>query len=265
MSAPPNLGEAAGRYLAGLPLESREASQREIYKFLRWFGRERTFDGIRPAEVDDYSENAARSDPGHVERLPLVRAFLSYAKKKGWSKTNLGTHLKAKKVKTRAVSPGSNVSRQSISVTKEGYEKLTGELVSLKEQRQDAIEEMTRAAADKDFRENAPLQAAREKRGMLEGRIIEIEATLKAAVVIDDENRGSKGVDIGRRFILCDPNKGTEICYRLVGPKEADPSNGKISTVSPIGKAVFGKKQGDTVEINAPSGIRRYQLKQIVD
>ena len=124
---------------------------------------------------------------------------------------------------------------------------------------------MTRAAADKDFRENAPLQAAREKRGMLEGRIIEIEATLKAAVVIDEENRRSKGVDIGRRFILCDPNKGTEICYRLVGPKEADPSNGKISTVSPIGKAVFGKKQGDTVEIKAPSGIRRYQLKQIVD
>jgi len=265
MSESPNLGDAAGLYLASLSVEKREASQREIYKFIRWFGRERPIDGLRPAEIDDYSENAARSDPGHVERLPLVRAFLSYAKKKGWSKNNLGTHLKAKKTKTRAVPAANNVVRETISVTREGYDKLNMELASLREQSQAAVEEMTRAAADKDFRENAPFHAAREKRGMIEGRIIEIEATLKAAVVIDENNKESQCVDIGRRFILCNPDKGTEMCYRLVGPREADPSGGKISSVSPIGKAVIGKKRGDTVEIHAPAGILRYQLKEIVD
>jgi transcription elongation factor GreA len=265
MGETPNLGEAASQYLAGLPAEDREASQHEIYKFIRWFGRERTFDGMNPPEIDDYSENAARSDPGHVERLSLVRAFLSYAKKKGWSQDNLSTHLKAKKIKARSVTPSRYESHEKTSMTKEGYTKMSDELASLKEERYVVIEEMTRAAADKDFRENAPLHAAREKRGMIEGRIIEIEATLKASVVIDENNKSSQGVYIGRKFILCDPQKGTEVCYTLVGPREADPSKGRISSVSPIGKAVMGKKQGEAIEINAPSGKICFQLKQIVD
>ncbi|MBN2240890.1 MAG: transcription elongation factor GreA [Dehalococcoidales bacterium] len=265
MSENPSLGDAAGFYLASLAAEKRGDSQKEIYKFLRWFGRDREFNKIDPAEIDDYSENAARSDPGHVERLSLVRAFLSYAKKKGWSETNLGTHLKAKKIKTRSTSKKRNEIIETVSMTRDGFNKLNEELESLKEERYVVIAEMTKAAADKDFRENAPLQAAREKRGMLEGRIIEIEATLKAAVVVDEGNKHNQKVDIGSKFILCNNNKGKEVCYTLVGPREADPSAGRISSVSPIGKAVMGKKKGETVEINAPAGIIKYQLKEIVE
>ncbi len=258
-----NLGEAAGIFLAGLSAEKRAVSQREIYKFNRWFGRDRLFDSIKPSEIDNYAEQASRTDAGHAEKLALVRAFLSFARKKGWSETNLGTHLKAKKGKAKSVSTGRKDIVESISVTKEGYEKLQDELVSLKEQRQEAIKEMTKAAADKDFRENAPLHAAREKRGMLEGRIIELEATLKAAEIIDKNNQSSEGVDIGKTFILANLDKGVEIRYTLVGPREADPANNKISTVSPIGKAVLGKKIGEIVEINAPAGKLKYQLKEI--
>lgn len=264
MSECPSLGDAAGFYLASLAAEKRGDSQKEIYKFLRWFGREREFDGINPAEVDDYSENAARSDPGHVARLSLVRAFLSYSKKKGWSTTNLGTHLKAKKIKTRSSSITRNEQREAISMTREGHTKLTDELEVLKEERLVVIVEMTKAAADKDFRENAPLHAAREKRGMIEGRILEIEATLHASVIVDEGNKDSQFVDIGRKFVLCNTEKGIEVCYTLVGPREADPANSRISTVSPIGKAVIGKKRGETVEINAPAGIITYQLKDIL-
>jgi len=263
MSEIPSLGDAAGLYLASLTAEKKGESQREIYKFLRWFGRDRTFDKISPAQLDDYSENAARSDPGHVERLPLVRAFLSYAKKKGWSEINLGTHLKAKKVKTKTTKNVRKDNFEPISMTKEGFDKMNVELASLKEERQITIEEMTKAAADKDFRENAPFHAAREKKGMIDGRIIEIEATLNAAVVVDNGKHVKNCIDIGRTFILCDLSKGNEICYTLVGPREADPSHGRISSVSPIGKAVIGKKQGDTVEIHAPSGVRKFQLKEI--
>ena len=259
----PNLGEAASLYLASLSAEKRTASQHEIYKFNRWFGRDRLFDSIRPSEIDNYAEQASRTDAGHAEKLALVRAFLSYAKKKGWSQINLGTHLKAKKVKTRSAPMGRKEIVEPVSVTKEGYEKLQAELTSLKDQRQDAIEEMTKAAADKDFRENAPLHAAREKRGMIEGRIIELEATLNAAEIIDEKNQSSEGVDIGKTFVLADPEKGIEMRYKLVGPREADPSNGRISSVSPIGKAVLGKQKGDTVEINAPAGKLKYQLKEI--
>jgi transcription elongation factor GreA len=259
----PNLGEAAGIYLAGLSAEKRTASQHEIYRFNRWFGRDRLFDRIKPSEIDSYAEQASRTDAGHAEKLALVRAFLSYAKKQGWSEINLGNHLKAKKGKSRPATITRKEVVEPISVTKEGYEKLQAELASLKEQRQEAIEEMTKAAADKDFRENAPLHAAREKRGMLEGRIIELEATLKAAEVIDQENQSSDRVGIGNAFILIDPKNAVEMRYILVGPREADPANGRISSVSPIGKAVLGKQKGEMVEINAPAGKIRYQLKEI--
>jgi transcription elongation factor GreA len=259
----PNFGEAASLFLASLPADKRPASQQEINKFIRWFGRERLFDGINASEIDNYAEQASRSDTGHAEKLALVRAFLSYAKKKGWSKTSLGTHLKAKKGKTRVANVTRQESRETISVTKEGYEKLQTELAALREQRQEAIQEMTKAAADKDFRENAPLHAAREKRSMLEGRIIEIEATLKAAVVIEEGKQSSQGVDIGKSFVLVHPEKGTEMRYTLVGPREADPVKSRISSVSPIGKAVLGKQQGDMVEIDAPAGKLKYRLKQV--
>lgn len=266
MSEAPNLGDAAGLYLASLSVEKQGESRREIYKFLRWFGRERVFDNISPAEIDDYSENASRSDPGHVERLSLVRAFLSYARKKGWCEINLGTHLKAKKVKTRTGKTSRKDQIETVTMTREGFDKMKQELDNLKEERHVVIEEMTKAAADKDFRENAPLQAARERKGMIEGRIIEIESTLKSVTIIEEgQNNHSQTVDIGCTFILCNADKGKEICYTLVGPREADPSHGRISSVSPIGKAVMGKKQGDAVEIHAPAGKICYQLKEIKD
>jgi len=259
----PNLGEAASIYLASLSAEKRTAIQQEIYKFNRWFGRERLFDNIKPSEIDNYAEHASRTDAGHADKLALVRAFLVYARKKGWSEINLGTHLKAKKGKIRSAPMSRKVVIEPISVTREGYEKIQNELASLKDQRQETIEEMTKAAADKDFRENAPLHAAREKRGMIEGRIIELEATLKAAEIVNEENQSSEEIDIGKTFVLADPEKGIEMRYTLVGPREADPANSRISSVSPIGKAVLGKKRGDMVEINAPAGKLRYQLKEI--
>ena len=161
MSEIPGLGDAAGLYLASLPAEKQGESQHEIYKFIRWFGRDRAFDNISPAQLDDYSDNAARSDPGHVEKLSLVRAFLSYAKKKGWTDTNLGIHLKAKKVKTKTVKTVRKDTVETISMTREGYDKMVAELETLQEERHKVTEEITRAAADKDFRENVPFHAAR--------------------------------------------------------------------------------------------------------
>jgi len=233
---------------AGLSGEKRTASQQEIYKFNRWFGKERLFADIKPSEIDDYAEQVSGTNAGQAEKLALVRAFLSYARKKGWTEINLGTHLKTKKGKTRSTPAG----------RKDGVEPI------YKDQRQEAIEEMTKAAADKDFRENAPLHAAREKRGMLEGRIIELEATLKVAEIVDENNQSSEGVNIGNTFVLSDSEKGIEMRYTLVGPREADPANSRISSVSPIGKAVFGKKKGEVVEINAPAGKLKYHLKEIV-
>ena len=82
-------------------------------------------------------------------------------------------------------------------------------------------------------------------------------------VIIDEKLETSLRVDIGNSIILCDLNSGEESHYMLVSPREVDPTRGKISNVSPIGKAVIGKEQGETVVIEVPAGRLRYQIKRI--
>jgi transcription elongation factor GreA len=113
---------------------------------------------------------------------------------------------------------------------------------------------MRRAAADKDFRENAPLDAAREQKGHIDGRIRELEETLKLAAIIDGTRETSLKVIVGDKVTLKDEACGETVCYTIVSTRETDPTNGKISHHSPIGKAVLGKAQGEKVEIVAPLG-----------
>jgi transcription elongation factor GreA len=122
---------------------------------------------------------------------------------------------------------------------------------------------MRRAAADKDFRENAPLEAAREEHGQLEGRIRELKKILGAAVIIDGTQEVTRKVSIGDSVWLRDETSGEELCYVIVSPREVDPSQGRVSSASPIGKAVLGRTQGEIIEVNAPAGKLRYQIAQV--
>jgi len=257
------LGEAASRFLASLLPEERGMSQQEIYKFIRWYGGERPLAGLTAPEVANYAEQLSLSDTDYLRKLELIRAFLVYAKKAGWSKSNLAIHLKARKGKPRSQALSRRGLPQTISLTQQGYAELEAELAALKGKRPQAIDEMRRAAADKDFRENAPLEAAREQRGYLEGRIRELEEALKSAVVIGDKQKVTLKVSIGNSVILRDLASGEELRYTLVSPREVDPTKGKISIVSPIGKAIVGHSQGEVMEVTAPAGKLRYQIKQI--
>lgn len=258
-----SLGEAANSYLSGLKPEESGASQQEVYKFVRWFGRDRSFSGLTASEVDNFAENLSRSDTDYLRKLSLIRAFLSYAKKKGWAKTNLAAHLKARKGKTKKIPDGLDIKVEAVSLTQQGYADLEAELTALQEERLQAIDEIRRAAADKDFRENAPLDAARERRGWIEGRINELEAILRTAVVIDEQRKGSLKVAIGDTVVLSELNSKDEIRYTLVSPKEVDVARGKISGASPVGKAVIGKEEGEKVEIIAPVGKIVYRIQRI--
>jgi len=259
----PSLGEAAGRFLAKLSPGERETSQQEIYKFVRWYGWERPFAGLTAPEVANYAEQLSLSDTDYTRKLELIRAFLIYVKKEGWSKPNLAAHLKAKKVKTGTQPLARQGLPETIPLTKHGHAELEAELATLKSKRPQLIEEMRRAAADKDFRENAPLAAAREQRGHLEGRIRELEETLKAATIINKEQKSTAKVSIGDSLVLCDLASGEELRYMIVNPREVDPTQGKISSASPLGKALIGRGEGEIVEIAAPVGKLRYQIKQV--
>ncbi len=258
-----SLSEAANQFLEALPPEDKDANQTEIYKFLRWFGRERPLAALAAAEVANYAERLSLSDTDYMRTLEMTRAFLVYARKQGWSKTNLAIHLKAKKGKSRLPSSSRRSLPEAIPLSREGYDELEAELVSLRSKSAAAIDEIRKAAADKDFRENAPLHAAREQRGHLEGRIMELETTLKLAVVIGEGQESTFKISIGTSVTICDLDSGEEMCYRLVSPREVDPVRGKISHTSPIGRALIGKEQGVVVEVTAPMGKLRYQIKQV--
>ncbi|MFC1974666.1 transcription elongation factor GreA [Chloroflexota bacterium] len=258
-----SLGEAASHFLANLPPPERGASQPEIYKFIRWYGWEQPLVKLTPHEVASYAERLSLSDTDYLRKLELIRAFLVYAKKEGWSKSNLSTHLKARKGKTPSKAPSRRGLSETVSLTQQGYVKLEAELKALKSKRPQIIDEMRRAAADKDFRENAPLAAAREQAGHLEGRIKELEEALKSASVIDAKQKATIKVGIGDSIVLCDLASGEELCYTLVSPREVDPTRGKISNASPMGKAIIGRYVEETVEVTTPAGKLRYQIKQV--
>jgi len=263
-----SLGEAANHFLADLSPGERGSGQQEIYRFIRWFRGERPFAELTVAEVANYAERLSLSDTDYIRKLELVRIFLVYAKKKGWSKSNLAIHLRTRKGKTKLRSlPRKGLPRQGLPettlLTQQGYADLEAEIVALRSKSHNLIDEIRKAAADKDFRENVPLQAAREQRGHLEGRITELEETLKSASIIDKKKEVALRVSIGDSVILSDLDSGEELRYMLVSPNEVDPTRGKISSASPIGQAVIGKEPGEIVKVAAPAGKLRYQIKQI--
>jgi transcription elongation factor GreA len=259
----PTLGEAATSFLATLPPKEGETAQQPVYQFVRWYGWEHPFAQLTPREVADYAAQLSSLHTSYLSHIETVRAFLTYARKQGWNKASLAAQLKPKKTKTTLPASSKRNMPTPTSLTQEGYDKLKAELAELKVRRTKVIEDMRRAAADKDFRENAPLDAAKEERGHVEGRIMELEATLKSATIIGENKETSIKVNVGNSVVLRDEASGEELRYTIVGPREVDPVKGKISTNSPIGKAVIGRTQGDIVEITAPAGKLRYRLAQI--
>lgn len=142
-------------------------------------------------------------------------------------------------------------------LTKEGYEKLQKELDMLRTVRRKEVAERLREAAENslgEFVEDPEFEAAKNEQSFVEGRIKELDIILANAQLIDDR-KAKKGddVQIGSRITIQEGRKKPED-YRIVGAAEANPREGKISHESPIGRAVIGKKEGDKVEITAPSG-----------
>ena len=262
-SQTPNLGEAAGRFLASLTPEEGKTSQQEIYRFVRWYGWERSLASLAAAEVANYAERLSSSDSDYAGKLDLIRAFLACARKEGWTKSNLATHLKIKKGRNKSQPLTRRGKSQATSLSQQKYDELKAELEALKSKRAQAIDEMRRAAADKDFRENAPLEAAREQHGQIVGRIRELEEVIKSAVLLEGKPKATKAVSIGNSVVLQDIASKEELRYKIVSPREINPSQGKISNVSPLGKAIIGQEEGQIIEVATPAGKIRYQIKLI--
>jgi transcription elongation factor GreA len=153
-------------------------------------------------------------------------------------------------------------SMATIPITKIGAEKLKAELHQLKTvDRPWVINAISEARAQGDLSENAEYEAAKDRQGFVEGRIQEIEGKLSVAQIIDPSEMDAGGkVVFGSTIELEDEESGNKVTYQIVGEDEADIKFGRINISSPIARALIGKDEGDSVEFQAPGGLKRYEI-----
>ena len=151
-----------------------------------------------------------------------------------------------------------------VLLTAEGLKKLEEELDLLKgEKRKEIAEKIKVARSYGDLSENSEYDDAKNEQAMLEARIITIEATLKNAVLIDEEEISNEHVHIGSHVKLLNLRTDSEVTYKIVGSNEASPSQGKISDESPVGMALIGHSVGDVVEVEVPAGVIGFKVLDI--
>lgn len=151
-----------------------------------------------------------------------------------------------------------------VMITAEGLKQLEEELQYLKGQkRREVAEKIKVARSYGDLSENSEYDDAKNEQAILEARIVTIEATLKNAVLIDEEGISNEHVHVGSSVRLLNLRTDSEVTYKIVGSNEANPSDGKISDESPVGAALIGHSVGDAVEVEVPVGVVGFKVLEI--
>lgn len=153
---------------------------------------------------------------------------------------------------------------ETVYLTEEGMQKLKDELHHARTvERREIADEIAEARAQGDLSENAEYDAAKEAQGHLEARIAKLEDTLANARLIDESKVDTSSARILSTVRLMNHKVNKEVTYTLVAPQEADIKEGKISVNSPIGKALLGTKEGETVEVKVPAGLMTLEVLEI--
>lgn len=263
-SAPLSLFEASTRFFATLQPEVASEYQSAVSLFIQWFGADRQLRDLRPSDIERFAEVAQqRNAIGSMRRLEPVHAFLSYASREGWTPVNLSTNLRLRRTGSSDRSGAAQLGGAQTPMTPEGYAARERELEELRAQRPKIAEDLRTAMADKDFRENSPLDAARERQAHVEARIRELEQMLKHAVIVESGSGPSNITHVGCRVVVRDLDNGDERNFTLVSPGEVNPREGKISVASPVGRALLERAPGEEVEVAVPRGRLRLRIESI--
>ena len=149
-------------------------------------------------------------------------------------------------------------------LTSEGLQKLQDELENLKSvKRREIADKIKVALSFGDLSENSEYDEAKNEQGIIEARIAEIEATLQNVKVLDSSDLSTEHISIGNKVVLEDLETGEKLELHIVGSKEVDMKNGKISDESPVGKACIGRTKGETIDVEAPVGILKFKILDI--
>ena len=243
--------EAVQHFFASVDPDKARDERPEIDRFVASIGADLPMSDLTGAHVANFAE--AEGESG--ETLEPVRAFLAYSARMAFTSSNLVGHLHIGESATGF----SLDSPDAYGVTIEGLALMETQVEELKARRPEIAEMLRIAMADKDFRENAPLDAARDEQAHLEARIREIEDQLRRAVIIDEQSKAGLA-DVGSTVTMRNLESESVMTFKLVSPAEVDPSGGKISTESPYGAAVINHGPGDEVNVETPGGLIRLRV-----
>ena len=259
------LNKAYSQYVSGLRENKKKGISRDLNRFVRECGSSTPISALTPQTVASYCEWLGRSGGDVAAKLAPVKKFLTYLKNEDLVKISLATHARVPKNRSLArIAKSQKAAPDVAELTQEGFERLSGRLEDLKAERTRVVKDIGRAMADKDFRENAPLDAAKERQGLVESQIRELEHTLSSAIITGgDSGKKVQRVAIGKTVVLKTPGNGRKVSYLVVHPREANPVEKKISSESPVGKALMNRQAGDEVQVIVPKGSIQYLIEKV--
>jgi transcription elongation factor GreA len=254
------LVDAATKYLATLSQPASQDAQPAIYRFAQWFGGNRGAAELTGIDVERFVEESTGRGTSQGRNADRVRDFLAYLKKAGITKTNLATAIKIRR--TEAASANQDPAN-AVQMTLEGYQGLQQELAELKTKRPQIAEALRLAMADKDFRENAPLDAARDQQAHVEAQIRRIEDLIKRASIVAASTGAGGVARVGSHVVVRNMKTEQQVRYHLVSPSEVNPKEGKISIASPVGRALVDRGEGEEVAVNVPAGVINLRVETV--
>ncbi|MEG0873310.1 MAG: transcription elongation factor GreA [Clostridia bacterium] len=153
---------------------------------------------------------------------------------------------------------------KEVIITEDGYNKLEEDLKDLKGPRKMEVAERIKIAREfGDISENSEYDEAKNEQALLEAKILEIENKLRHAKIVDEDEISTRKVGIGTLVTVHDFEFDEDISYGIVGATEVNIAENKISNESPVGKAIIGKKKGETIEVETPGGTSKYKVLSI--
>jgi transcription elongation factor GreA len=259
-----SLYDAYSLYVNSAKGTNEASGFQDVNRFVQWVGKTSSIGQLNPQIVASYAEWIGARAGDASKPLEPVKSFLTFLKKKEYIDVSLSSHIRIPKSKSKLRSSNGNHSPERAELSAQGYKDLVSRLESLKQERVKITGDIGRAMADKDFRENAPLDAAKERQGMVESQIRDLESALSTAVVTGaGPSHESVRISLGKKVVLKDAASGRQLSYTVVHPREANLATGKLSSESPVGKAIMNRRQGDKVEIATPRGSMSYIIEKV--
>jgi len=262
------LGQSCREFLDSLKPDHRVAYERYVRRYVQNAAGGESLPTYRltGSLVESFAEAYIKaSDPLAAEQVAALKAYFQFLKKREYTVQNFGILIRVRRIAGR---PGASTAAQRaeekpVDMTAEGMESLKVELTEITGRRTELVAAVALAREDKDFRENSPLEAAREALAFSDQRQKQLETALKRARVVEFTHDDRAAV--GSTVTVTRLDTDAQHTYKLVGAREANAREQKISVESPVGKELLGRRPGDEIMVKAPNGEIAFKVNSVLN